>query len=77
MGADRVAALGEWALVRGFALAGVQTVAAENPDAVREAWGALGRDVAVVILTPAAAETLGESVQGGPPTVVLPVVLPP
>jgi vacuolar-type H+-ATPase subunit F/Vma7 len=72
MGADRVAALGEWALIRGFALAGVQTVASENPDAVREAWATLRREVAVVILTPAAADALGESAHRGPLTVVLP-----
>lgn len=72
MGADRVAALGEWALVRGFALAGVQTVAAEDGDAVRRAWDDLAPDVAVVILTPAASGSLGESARRGPLTVVLP-----
>ena len=71
MAADRVAALGEWAIVRGFALAGVQTVAAEDGESVRQAWAALDPDVAVVILTPAAAESLGEPAHG-PLTVVLP-----
>jgi vacuolar-type H+-ATPase subunit F/Vma7 len=72
MDAGRIAALGEWALVRGFALAGVQTVASENAEAVREAWAALDRDVAVVILTPMAADALAESAHHGPLTVVLP-----
>ena len=72
MAAGRVAALGEWALIRGFALAGVETIAAADPEAVRAAWDALGRDVAVVILTPSAAEALGPAAADEPLTVVLP-----
>ncbi|GAA2006660.1 V-type ATP synthase subunit F [Catenulispora subtropica] len=72
MAAGRVAALGEWALIRGFALAGVRTVTAADPEAVRAAWASLDRDVAVVILTPSAAGALGEAVRRGPLTVVLP-----
>ena len=72
MAADRIAALGEWSAIRGFALAGVRTVTAEDPDAVRAAWAALEHDVAVVILTASAADVLGEPPRHGPLTVVRP-----
>lgn len=72
MAADRIAALGRWSLVRGFALAGVRTVAAEDDEAVRRAWAGLDPDVAVVILTPEAARALGGSAHRGPLTVVMP-----
>ncbi|KUO15990.1 V-type ATP synthase subunit F [Streptomyces dysideae] len=55
----RVAAIGEQVRVAGFALAGVVVLAAEGPDAVREAWRNLPDDVELVILTPAAADALG------------------
>ena len=69
-----VAALGEAALVRGFALAGVRVVGAEDADAARSAWRALPPDVAVVILTPAAARALEPDVACArfPLTVVMP-----
>ncbi len=54
-----IAALGADALVRGFALAGVRVVAAEDDDAVRSAWRRLPADVSLVILTAAAARALG------------------
>jgi vacuolar-type H+-ATPase subunit F/Vma7 len=54
-----IAALGERSLVRGFALAGVRVVEAEDAEAVRSAWLGLHAEVAVVILTPAAARALG------------------
>jgi vacuolar-type H+-ATPase subunit F/Vma7 len=72
MGTGRIAALGEWARIRGFALAGVQTLAAQDPEAVRAAWDALDGDVIVVILTTSAADALGEKAWRGPLTVVLP-----
>jgi len=72
MASGRVAVLGEWALVRGFALAGVATLAAEDPESVRAAWRDLDGDVAVVILTPAAADALGDSRGTEPLTVVMP-----
>lgn len=56
-----VAALGEAALVRGFALAGVRVIEAEGADAVRSAWRALPDEVAVVILTPRSARILGDA----------------
>jgi vacuolar-type H+-ATPase subunit F/Vma7 len=54
-----VAAIGEQVRVAGLALAGVTVVVVEEPDAVREAWRSLPEEVALVILTPAAADALG------------------
>jgi vacuolar-type H+-ATPase subunit F/Vma7 len=69
----RVAAIGERVRVAGFGLAGVLVQEAENPSAVWDAWRALPEDVAVVVLTPAAAEALGqERAQEWPLTVVMP-----
>ncbi|WP_257232339.1 hypothetical protein [Streptomyces sp. Rer75] len=70
----RVAALGERTRVAGLALAGVTVVAAEEPDAVREAWRALAPGTELVILTPAAADALGPGPLEGvrPLTVVMP-----
>jgi vacuolar-type H+-ATPase subunit F/Vma7 len=50
-----VAVIGEETLVRGYALAGAHVLAADTPDQVRAAWQRLPEDVAVVILTAAAA----------------------
>jgi vacuolar-type H+-ATPase subunit F/Vma7 len=70
----RVAVIGEQARVAGFGLAGALLRVAESPDAVRAAWRSLPDDVAVVLLTPAAAGTLGEVVRDRPMplTVVMP-----
>jgi vacuolar-type H+-ATPase subunit F/Vma7 len=54
-----VAAIGERARVAGFALAGVHVLAAEDSEDVRQAWRGLPPDVALVIVTPVAAEALG------------------
>lgn len=69
-----LAALGEPASVEGFALAGVRVVEAADAEAVRSAWRTLPPEVAVVILTPRAAEALGSRASDprGPLTVVLP-----
>ncbi|WP_210718463.1 V-type ATP synthase subunit F [Amycolatopsis acididurans] len=68
-----VAVIGERAQVSGWALAGAVVHAGEDAAQVREAWHALGDDVAVVVLTPAASAHLaGETARGGPLTVVLP-----
>jgi vacuolar-type H+-ATPase subunit F/Vma7 len=70
----RVAAIGERIHVEGFALAGAVACPAENPDEVLAAWRSLPPDVAVVILTPAAAGTITEPEPGALPlTVVLPL----
>ena len=69
-----VAALGETALVQGFALAGARVVSADDGAAVRSAWRTLPPDVTVVILTPNAARVLGPDVECSrfPLTVVMP-----
>jgi vacuolar-type H+-ATPase subunit F/Vma7 len=54
-----VVVLGESVRVQGYALAGAKTIVAETPDEVRRAWNALESDVALVLLTPFATETLG------------------
>ena len=54
----RVAVIGEETAVSGYALAGVLVLPAESDDAVHNAWSGLPDDVAVVILTSAAARTL-------------------
>lgn len=70
----RIAVLGEEVSVQGFGLAGAVVLVAEDADAVRAAWEGLADDVAVVILTQAAARTLGETPTG---VVPLTVVMPP
>lgn len=70
----RVAAIGELTRVQGFALAGVVVLVAADPEAVRTAWSSLDDDVAVVVLTPAAAAALGDepASRRWPLTVVMP-----
>ncbi len=68
---SRIAVLGEPPRVDGWALAGAVVVPAPGEDDVRAAWAALPDDVAVVIVTPAAAEALG-AVSGDRLVVVLP-----
>jgi vacuolar-type H+-ATPase subunit F/Vma7 len=53
-----VAVIGDQARIRGFALVGALTLAAEDPAAVRDAWRALPDGVEVVILTAAADRAL-------------------
>jgi vacuolar-type H+-ATPase subunit F/Vma7 len=55
----RLAVLGERVRVEGYALAGAMVCPADDPAEVRAAWRDLPPDVAVVILTPAAARALG------------------
>lgn len=71
----RVLVLGERSRVGGFALAGAEVVAAEDPAAVIAAWAALEPDVAVVVLTPAAADALGPLLDE-PPRPDRPLVVP-
>ncbi|GAA0717267.1 hypothetical protein Drose_18905 [Dactylosporangium roseum] len=63
-GPERIAAIGAARLVRGYGLAGVAVATAENDRAVLDAWRALGPDVTVVIVTPAAARAVAAA--GGP-----------
>jgi vacuolar-type H+-ATPase subunit F/Vma7 len=51
---SRIIAIGESERLRGFALAGVSVIAAEDPAGARAAWSALSEDVGLVILTTAA-----------------------
>ena len=71
---SQVVAIGEEALLDGYALAFAEVIAAASPSAVREAWGSLGPEVELVILTPAAHEALAPRLRGEPR--VMWVVLP-
>jgi vacuolar-type H+-ATPase subunit F/Vma7 len=66
-----VAVIGEETLVRGFALAGALVLAADDPEAVRAAWRDLPDDVAVVILTEAAAGADPDRAAGAWPLVAV------
>lgn len=73
----RVAVIGEGIRISGFALAGAETHPADDPGAVRAAWASLEPEVEVVVLTPAAAESLGERAEPTPAGVDrLTVVMP-
>lgn len=61
----RVAAVGAETAVRGYGLAGVLVYAATDPDGVRAAWQALPDDVALVIVTRAAADALADAALRG------------
>ena len=69
---SRLAVIGEPARVQGFALAGAEVCPATGPGAVRAAWAGLATDVAVVVLTPAAADVLVGTPVGDRLTVVMP-----
>ena len=71
----RVAVIGEETAVSGYALAGVLVLPAEDDAAVHGAWSSLPDDVQVVILTSAAARTLGGARTANvlPLTVVMPL----
>ena len=73
-GPGTVAALGEPALLQGFALAGALLYPATGTAAIRAAWTSLPDTVAAVILTPAAALALAGELDGSasPLTAVLP-----
>ncbi len=72
-----VVVLGERSRVAGFALAGARVARAEDPQAVLAAWEALAHDVAVVVLTPAAAAALAALLDQPPrPDRPLTVVMP-
>jgi vacuolar-type H+-ATPase subunit F/Vma7 len=69
---NAVAVIGEEALIRAYAMVGAEVIAAESPPDVRDAWRALHPDVAVVVLTSAAAAALVEhQPAGGWPLVVV------
>ena len=55
-----IVALGERRRVEGFALAGVRVVPVEDREAARAAWERLGAEVALVLLTARARESLAD-----------------
>lgn len=72
-----IVAIGSRDRVEGFGLAGARVVVADDDAAVRRAWAALGPDVAVAVLTPAARAALDDAelpdvAPGNPLLVVLP-----
>ncbi|MEU3246211.1 V-type ATP synthase subunit F [Streptomyces sp. NPDC006875] len=71
-----VAAIGARTRVSGLALAGVDVLVAEDPDAVRSAWRTLPGTVGLVILTAVAAEALGSAATAPHPSRPLTVVMP-
>lgn len=72
--AGRIVAIGNESRVIGFALAGVLPVPVRTAADARAAWAALPTDVALVVLTPAAAEALAEELSH--PSVRLAAVMP-
>lgn len=70
-----VVALGEAALVRGYALAAVHVVPAERPEEVAAAWERLPAGTAVLLLSPMAAAALAGRLGERPR--LLHAVLPP
>jgi vacuolar-type H+-ATPase subunit F/Vma7 len=56
---SRAVAIGEEALLEGWALAGVEIVPAGDARSVQEAWESLDPDVVLVVLTPSARTALG------------------
>jgi vacuolar-type H+-ATPase subunit F/Vma7 len=58
---SHIVAIGERERLRGFALAGVEVAAADDPAETRAAWDSLAPEVALVILTPAAHAALSGS----------------
>ncbi|MCX4862508.1 hypothetical protein OHU11_05215 [Streptomyces sp. NBC_00257] len=71
-----VTAIGARTGVCGLALAGVDVLVAEEPDAVRRAWRALPGTTGLVILTAEAAEALGPEAMAPDPSRPLTVVMP-
>lgn len=70
----RIAVIGDPPAVDGFGLVGALVLAASGTDEVRAAWKAVPTDVAVLVLSAAAARDLdGLPLTGaGPLTVVMP-----
>jgi vacuolar-type H+-ATPase subunit F/Vma7 len=71
---SRIVALGERERIQGYSIAGVEAVVTDGTDDTVEAWRSLPRDVAVVILSPRAAASLGARTGERPD--VLTAVLP-
>ncbi|HEY7488441.1 MAG TPA: hypothetical protein VH912_28620 [Streptosporangiaceae bacterium] len=71
----RLAVLGERVRVEGYALAGAVVCPADGPAEIRSAWAALPGDVAILVLTSAAAHELDGALAGRPG--LLTAVMPP
>lgn len=71
---ETIAAIGEQALLDGFRLAGVSVFAGSTDEEILNAWRALPRDTAIVLLTPRSAQALEPVLADphSPMTVVLP-----
>jgi vacuolar-type H+-ATPase subunit F/Vma7 len=63
---SRIVAIGARDRVEGFTLAGVRVMIADQPEAIRTAWEALGPDVAVALLTPEAHAALTDLLPSRP-----------
>jgi vacuolar-type H+-ATPase subunit F/Vma7 len=63
---SRAAAIGEARRVGGFALAGVEVLEAENPDAAGEALVSLDPEVGLLILSPAAHRAVADELARRP-----------
>jgi vacuolar-type H+-ATPase subunit F/Vma7 len=66
-----VAAIGETHELEGFALAGVAVIAAATRTQVIDAWQNLDPGVSLVILSPAAGETLDQMLADRPDTLTV------
>lgn len=55
---SRIAAIGQLEAVEGYGLAGVELLPAAGSRDLRKAWAAVDADVALLLLTPAAAAEL-------------------
>ena len=55
---NRIVGIGANHEIEGFSLAGVHVIAASTDAEVTAAWAGLGRDVGLVVLSPAAARGL-------------------
>ena len=71
----RAAVIGEATRAAGFALAGALVLPAESADEARATWSSLPADVAVLVLTPRAADWLGTAPQARHDMLL--VVMPP
>jgi vacuolar-type H+-ATPase subunit F/Vma7 len=61
---SRIVAIGAETRLAGYALAGVELQAVDEPDQVREAWAGLGEDVGLVLLTSDARRVLADPIDG-------------
>ncbi|MFP5361843.1 MAG: hypothetical protein ACLGI5_03850 [Thermoleophilia bacterium] len=67
---SRAAAIGEEVRIAGYALAGVELLAAEDAGEARSAWERLSQDVACLIVTARARDALGARLAERPRLVV-------